>query len=65
MRHIRAAGQHSDARHRAVEGFHALGLSYPPTDWGQAWIHVATAACGAFSTLREEIHAASLPDDPV
>jgi hypothetical protein len=61
LRHIRVAGQHSDARHKAVAAFREIGLQFPPVTWDQAWAHVAGMARGALDVLREEVHA-GLPE---
>lgn len=58
IRHIRVAGQHSDARHRAVKGFEKIGLTFPPTDWPATWEFVGAMAKGALDVLREEVSAA-------
>jgi hypothetical protein len=52
LRHIRVAGQHSDARHKAVAVFREIGLRFPPVR-GQAWAHVAGTARGALDELRD------------
>lgn len=61
LRHIRVAGQHSDARHKAVAAFREIGLVFPPVTWDQAWAHVAGMARGSLDVVREEVHA-GLPD---
>lgn len=57
LRHIRVSQQHSDARHKAVEAFREIGLSFPPTSWEYAWTHIAVMARGALDVIREEVHA--------
>jgi hypothetical protein len=61
LRHIRVSQQHADARHRAVEAFRVIGLSFPPPGWGYAWTHIVAAARGALDTIREEVHV-GIPD---
>lgn len=57
LRRIRVSTQHSDARHRAVTAFQAIGLPFPPPNWPQAWAHIAMHARGALDVIREEINA--------
>ena len=57
LRRIRAGGQHSDARHKAVKAFGEIGLPFPPVSWDQAWTHVAAMTRGSLDVLREEVHA--------
>jgi len=57
LRYIRVSTQHSDARHKAVTAFGAIGLPFPPASWDQAWTHIAAIAIGALDALREEVHA--------
>lgn len=57
LRHIRVSQQHADARHKAVEAFRGIGLSFPPGSWDYAWTHVAVMARGALDVIREEVHA--------
>lgn len=61
LRHVRVAGQHSDARHKAVAAFREIGLPFPPPSWDHAWTHIAVIATGALDALREEVHA-GLPE---
>jgi hypothetical protein len=61
LRHVRVAGQHSDARHKAVAAFREIGLPFPPPSWDHAWTHIAVIARGALDVLREEVHA-GLPE---
>ncbi len=57
LRQIRVSTQHADARHRAVTSFQEIGLPFPPTNWSQAWAHIASLAMGALDVVREEAHA--------
>lgn len=49
LRRIRVSTQHSDARHRAVAAFQAIGLPFPPPSWPQAWAHTAAQARGRWT----------------
>jgi hypothetical protein len=61
LRLLRVSQQHSDARHKAVEAFRAIGLLFPPLSWDQAGGHIVVMATGALDMIREEV-SAGLPD---
>ncbi len=52
---IRASSQHHGAHPRGARGFDALGVPYPPNDWGEAWAHVQLATIDALNTIRDEV----------
>lgn len=55
VRHLRSGDQHGDARHRTVEAFAALGLPFPPANWGVAWMQIAVLTKRALDAIREEV----------
>lgn len=48
----RDAFQHAAAASRGLEAWLSLGLSYPPTDWNEAWLQIRGAASDALLSLR-------------
>ena len=52
---IRSGDAHHGARPRGARGFDALGIDYPPHDWGLAWEQVQSAAVAALNIIRQEI----------
>lgn len=52
---IRAAAQHSGAGGVAIASFQALGLAYPPDDWGAAWERIRSRCAVAVDAIREEL----------
>jgi len=57
LRRIRAGGQHTGARPRAVSAFGEIGLAFPLPSWAYAWTHIAWLAKDALDAIREEVHA--------
>jgi hypothetical protein len=53
---IRVGAQHSLIAD-APQAFRALGLAYPPIDYGAAWVAVRARATEALNAIREELQA--------
>jgi hypothetical protein len=52
---IRVGRQHRGADAREAEGFAALGLGYPPANWGTAWERINMQLVAALNTIRDEL----------
>jgi hypothetical protein len=55
--HLRNAGQHVGAAGKAAQALPAFGLSYPITNYQEAWWAVQAHVISALDTLREEVQA--------
>jgi hypothetical protein len=55
VKHARDAAQHVQARSQAAREWPRLGLSYPITDYAQAWRSVTAYVIDALRVLREEL----------
>lgn len=55
--HLRNAGQHAGVAEKAVKALPALGLTFPITDYQQAWWVVQAHVVAALDVLREELYA--------
>jgi hypothetical protein len=58
INHVRRGGQHQGAADVRTSAFQALGIPFPPDDWGSAWASIQARAVEAFNAIREEIQAA-------
>ncbi len=59
VKHVRDAAQHADARSGAARELWRLGLSYPITDYAQAWRSVTAYVIDALRVLREALAVAT------
>jgi hypothetical protein len=55
--HLRNAGQHAAVADRAAKALPGLGLTFPITDYQQAWWVVQQHVVAALDVLREELYA--------
>lgn len=54
---IRSVRQHQRASPELIKRFAALGMAYPPSDWGWAWAMVVYKVTAGLDTIREELQA--------
>jgi len=54
---IRTSLQHPDRARELHQHFDAMGLAYPPTDWGAAWAGVSRTLVEAIAEIRDDIRA--------
>jgi len=60
VKHARDAAQHVQATFQAARELPRLGLSYPITDYAQAWRSVTAYVIDALRILREELESGPL-----
>ena len=61
---VRVAMQHEAAAAELPDRLRLLGVSYPPSDWREAWEIVRSHATAALLTLAEAVRSIALSHSP-